>query len=118
MGRRRIVLLGYALYAGIDLWLVVASSRWESLPCCRVRLLLRDRRVAEQGLHHRPRPERRATAVGVYNFVTGVLYLPASLVAGMLWAVSPNTAFAVSAALSVAAMAIFLLMRSVADGAR
>lgn len=28
-------------------------------------------------------PERRATAVGVYNFVTGALYLPASLVAGL-----------------------------------
>jgi hypothetical protein len=28
-------------------------------------------------------PERRAVAVGAYNVVTGVLYLPASLVAGL-----------------------------------
>ena len=63
-------------------------------------------------------PERRATAVGVYNFVTGALYLPASLVAGMLWAVSPDTAFVVSAALSVGAMAIFVLMPWAAKGHR
>ena len=29
IGRNRIVVLGYAVYAGINLWLVFASSRWE-----------------------------------------------------------------------------------------
>ncbi len=119
VGRRRIVLLGYALYAGIDLWLVVASSRWEIVAVFAVYgFFYAIDESQSKAFITDLEPERRATAVGVYNFVTGVLYLPASLVAGMLWAVSPDTAFAVSAALSVAAMAIFLLMRSVADGAR
>lgn len=34
--------------------------------------------------------ERRATALGVYNFVTGAIYLPASLIAGALWVVNPS----------------------------
>lgn len=54
----------------------------------------------------------------VYDLTGTEAYLPASLVVGMLWAVSPDTAFAVSAALSVAAMAIFLLMHLVANGKR
>jgi hypothetical protein len=48
--------------------------------------------------------------VGVYNFVVGVMYLPASLIAGALWAVAPSAAFAASTALSVAAIGAFLLM--------
>ena len=55
-------------------------------------------------------PERRATAVGVYNFVVGVMYLPASLFAGALWAVAPSAAFAASTVMSVAAIGMFLLM--------
>ena len=56
-------------------------------------------------------PERRATAMGVYNFVTGLLYLPASLVAGALWALAPDLAFAGAAALSLVAIAVFAWLR-------
>ena len=54
-------------------------------------------------------PERRATAVGVYNLVTGVLYLPASLLAGALWVLAPSWVFAMGAALSLAAIGLFVL---------
>ena len=56
-------------------------------------------------------PERRATAIGVYNFVTGVIYLPASLIAGALWAVHPSIVFIVAAFLSLAAIAAFVWLR-------
>ena len=56
-------------------------------------------------------PERRATAIGIYNSVTGILYLPASLIAGVLWAKHPNTVFILAAMLSLAAFATFLLCR-------
>ena len=59
------------------------------------------------------RPEPRASAVGVYNFVTGVLYLPASLIAGALWSISPSLAFGLSALLSLAAIACFVVLRPV-----
>lgn len=58
-------------------------------------------------------PERRATAVGVFNFVTGLMYLPASLVAGALWTVAPALTFALAAGVSLAAMAIFAVVRPV-----
>ena len=59
-------------------------------------------------------PERRASAVGVYNFVTGLLYLPAALVAGALWATSPTLVFSLAAGLSAVAMALFAALRPAA----
>jgi hypothetical protein len=56
---------------------------------------------------------RRATAVGVYHFVTGALYLSVALVAGALWAVSPNYAFALAAIFSLIAVASFVALRPV-----
>ena len=60
-------------------------------------------------------PERRATAIGVYNSVTGLLYLPASLIAGALWATHPNTVFILAAMLSLTAIGAFLLLRPAPD---
>src|SRR5450759_2490161 len=56
-------------------------------------------------------PERRATAIGVYNFVTGVIYLPASLIAGALWAVHPAIVFILAAFLSLVAINAFVFLR-------
>jgi len=55
--------------------------------------------------------ERRASAVGLYNFVTGVIYLPASLIAGALWLLHPASAFLVAAGLSLAALLVFIRIR-------
>ena len=52
--------------------------------------------------------------MGVYNFVTGSLYLPASLMAGALWAVAPGLAFGLGAALSVVAMVVFMAVKPAA----
>ena len=49
--------------------------------------------------------------MGVYNFVTGVIYLPASLIAGALWVVNPNAVFIVAAFLSLAAIGTFVWLR-------
>ena len=55
--------------------------------------------------------------MGAYNFVTGLLYLPASLVAGALWTLSPSLAFGLATALSLAAMVIFVRVRPAAGPA-
>jgi MFS family permease len=57
--------------------------------------------------------ERRATAIGAYNFVTGVIYLPASLIAGALWAVHPVIVFILAAFLSFVAINAFMFLRPV-----
>ena len=119
VGRSRIVLLGYALYAAINLWLILASSRWEMVAIfCLYGLFYAIEESQSKAFIADIEPERRATAVGVYNFVTGVLYLPASLAAGALWAFAPGLAFAVSAALSLAAMVVFAVLRPAAGARR
>ena len=112
VGRSRIVVLGYAVYAGISLWLMVASTRWELIAAFAMYGLFYSIEESQSKAFIADlEPDRRATAVGVYNMVTGVLYLPASLVAGALWGVAPALAFAVAAALALAAIGVFWLQR-------
>ena len=113
-GRSRVVLLGYALYGFINLALVFVGSQWEIIAVFALygffyavedsqsKALIAD-------LEH----DRRATAIGVYNFVTGLLYLPASLIAGALWTVAPEFAFGLAALLSLVAMGTFAAMAQV-----
>ncbi len=112
VGRSRVVVLGYALYGLINVGLVFASSRWELI----VLFAFYGFFYAIEDSQSKAfiadlEPDRRATAVGVYNFVTGVLYLPASLVAGALWAFAPSLAFSFGAVLSLAAIVTFVVIR-------
>ena len=112
LGRSRIVVSGYALYGLINLGLVFVTSQWGLMVLFAlygVFYAVEDSQskafIAEL------EPGRRATAVGVYNFVTGVLYLPASLVAGLLWTFSPSLAFAMGAVLSSLAIVVLHRLR-------
>jgi MFS family permease len=115
IGRSRIILLGYALYGLINLGLVFASARWEIIVAFAFYgLFYAVEESQSKAFIADLEPERRATAIGVYNFVTGVLYVPASLVAGALWTFSPSLAFTLSALLSAAAIVTFGLLRPAA----
>lgn len=115
VGRSRIVVLGYAVYGLINLGLVFAGSKWQlvvlfafygffyAIDDSQSKAFIADME-----------PERRATAIGAYNFVTGVLYLPASLTAGALWAFAPNLAFGLAALLSGLAIAAFVTLQPAA----
>ena len=112
VGRSRVVLLGYALYGSINLALVFANSRWEIITVFAFYGLFyavedSQSKALIADLEH----DRRATAMGAYNFVTGLLYLPASLIAGALWTVAPDLAFGLAALLSLVAMGAFAVMR-------
>lgn len=111
-GRSCIVMVGYAVYACINLWLMFADTRWEMVAVFALYgLFYAIEESQSKAFIADLEPERRATAVGVYNFVTGTVYLPASLLAGALWTVAPSLAFGTSATLSLAAMAMFTLRR-------
>ena len=57
--------------------------------------------------------EHRAGAIGLYSFITGLIYLPASLIAGFLWQLGgPGAAFTFGAAASLIAFALFLFHSS------
>lgn len=55
--------------------------------------------------------KRRATAIGTYYFTVGLIYLPASLIAGFLWKINPNYAFFFAGAMSLAALIFFVSRR-------
>ncbi len=112
IGRSRIIVLGYALYGLINLGLVFATARWEIIVAFGFYgFFYAIDESQSKAFIADLEPERRATAMGVYNFVTGVLYVPASLVAGTLWTFSPKLAFMLSALLSLAAIATFGVLR-------
>jgi len=54
---------------------------------------------------------KRGTAIGLYNFVTGVVYLPASLIAGYLWGINPTYAFVFAGIVSITAMTFFIVSK-------
>lgn len=112
VGRTRIVMLGYGLYAAINLWLLLASSRWEIVTIFGLYgLFYAIDESQSKAFIADLEPERCATAVGIFNFVSGLMYLPASLVAGALWSIAPGLAFAVAAALSLAAVATLAVVQ-------
>ncbi|WP_293636396.1 MFS transporter [Polaromonas sp.] len=112
VGRRRIVILGYGLYAFINLALIWANQSWQIIALFAVYgVFFAIDESQSKAFIADLEPDRRATAVGAYNFVTGVLYLPASLVAGALWTVDPRWAFAMATALALVAIGLFVSMR-------
>ena len=115
IGRHRIVLLGYALYGLINLALVFASQPWQIVVLFALYgVFYAVEESQSKAFIADLEPERRASAIGVYNSVTGMLYLPASLAAGLLWTVSPALAFGLAAALSLLAMLLLVHARPLA----
>ena len=115
IGRQRIVLLGYALYGLINLALVFADQRWEIVVVFALYgVFYAVEESQSKAFIADLEPERRATAMGVYNSVTGMLYLPASLAAGALWTVSPSLAFGLATGLSLLAIGVFVWVRPAA----
>lgn len=115
VGRSRIVVLGYALYGALNLGAIFVSHQWELIALfAAYGIFYAIDESQSKAFIADIEPERRATAVGVYNFATGALYLPASLVAGALWTVAPTLAFALAAALSLTAIIAFAMLRPAA----
>lgn len=112
VGRARIIVLGYAVYALINFWLIFAASQWEVVAIFAIYgLFYAIDESQSKAFIADLEPERRATAVGLYNFVTGVLYLPASLVAGALWIIAPEMVFLLAVVLSLLAIFVFVTLR-------
>jgi MFS family permease len=107
LGRRRVIILGWFIYALVYLGFALASELWQ------VWLLFAGyglyygvvEGVARAFVADLVPVERRGTAYGFYQGVVGVALFPASLIAGWLWqAVSPATPFYLGAGLAFIAM--------------
>ncbi len=115
VGRSRVIVLGYAIYGALNIGLVFATSRVEMAALFAVYgLFYAIEESQSKAFIADIEPDRRATAIGVYNSVTGALYLPASLVTGALWVVTPDLAFALAGGLALAAIVVFGVLRPAA----
>ena len=112
MGRARIIMLGYLIYLFMSLGFAFATTEWQVIVLFVIYSVFYsvDEAQSKAFIAH-IELERRASAIGVYNFVTGIIYLPASLIAGALWLMHPASAFIVAACLAFFAIVAFVILR-------
>ncbi len=112
VGRPHMIMLGYGTYAVLSLGFAFATEKWHVL----VLFLMYGLFYAIDEAQNKAfiadlEVELRASAMGMYSFVTGMVYLPASLIAGALWLLSPASAFLMAAGVALLALILFTVMR-------
>ena len=113
LGRKRLIVSGWLLYAGVYAGFAFISnpiSAWILFLIYGIYFGLAE--GAEKALvADLVRPEQRGTAYGLYNLAFGITVFPASLLMGALWDWrGPQTAFLVSAIIGATAALLMLLL--------
>ena len=107
VGRKRVITLGWFIYALVYLGFAVASSIWQIwllFACYGIYYGIVEG-VARAFVADLVPEQKRGTAYGLYHGVVGLSLLPASLIAGWLWdTISPATPFFFGATLAFLAM--------------
>ncbi|MGE0756224.1 MAG: MFS transporter [Pirellulaceae bacterium] len=110
VGQRTIVIVSYLTYAGTAAGFMVAET-----PIAVGAMFVvygvfyaMNEGQAKAYLSDLTEDATRATAIGIYGVVTGLAYLPASLIAGTLWPRGPAWAFAFAIGTSILALILFL----------
>src|SRR6266404_1840444 len=116
LGRRRLIVSGWILYAAVYAGFAFVSNAWSVWILFIIYgIYFGFAEGAEKALvADLVPPEKRGTAFGLYNLAFGITVLPASLLMGGLWDWrGPQTAFIVSAILgSTAALLLLLLVKT------
>ncbi|MFA6566320.1 MAG: MFS transporter [Candidatus Paceibacterota bacterium] len=109
IGRKYIIALGYLIYMGMTLGFVFAAEKWQVIVLFVLFGMFYSIDEAQsKAFIADMEKDRRATAIGLYNFVTGLIYVPASVIAGVLWMLNPAYAFIFAATMAFAALGIFI----------
>ncbi len=112
IGRRYIVSLGYSIYILMSVGFIFATTKWEIIILFLVFGIFYTIDEAQgKAFITDIEKDRRATAIGLYNFVTGLVYLPASVIAGLLWAANPAYAFGFAAIVALCALCTFVYLK-------
>jgi MFS family permease len=115
LGRRRLILIGWGVYGLIYLGFALVSTAWEVWALYALYgIYYGVFEGASKALVADLIPsEKRGTAYGIYNAAIGIVALPASLIAGVLWqgvggwtGFGPSAPFIAGAVLSLTAMAL------------
>ena len=118
IGRRTLIAASYGLYALLAVGFAVATSRLSvTLLFVAYGLFYAiDEGQTKAYIADLVPDATRATAIGAYGFVTALVYLPASLVAGGLWQTfGPAATFGVAAAIASVALVHFIAFQPQAD---
>lgn len=110
IGRKRIILLGFIIYAASYLGLAFANAGWQIWALFGLYgvYYAMTEGVIRAHIADVVPEATRATSYGIYNFVVGVLVLPANLLTGWIWKVAGyQTALSVGAGLAILAAAGF-----------
>ncbi len=107
LGRKRVIALGWTIYAAVYLGFALSSTTWHIwvlFACYGIYYGIVEG-VARAFVADLVPAERRCTAYGYYHGVVGLTLLPASLIAGWLWdTVNPAAPFYLGAGLAFVAM--------------
>ncbi|MBA7659684.1 Multidrug resistance protein MdtL [subsurface metagenome] len=107
LGRKRVITLGWFVYALVYLGFALASEQWQIwllFACYGIYYGIVEG-VARAFVADLVPEEKRGTAYGLYHGVVGITLLPASLLAGWLWQTfSPAAPFYLGAGLAFVAM--------------
>ena len=113
-GRRRVIPLGYAVFAGVYLGFARAGQAWEAWPLFALYGIYYalTERIQRAFVADLVPAAARGRAFGIYHAVVGALALPASLLAGWLWdAAGPAAPFWLGSASSALALVLFFILR-------
>jgi MFS family permease len=109
IGRRSIILSGYVIYALMCVGFIFVTTKLQVILLFILFGIFYAIDEAQGKAYISDlEAKKRGTAIGVYNFATGLIYLPASIIAGILWKLHPNYAFIFAAVLSLAALVFFV----------
>jgi MFS family permease len=113
LGRRNLLIIGYAIYASVYIGFGAASEGWMVWPLFAAYGLfpaLTDG-VAKALAVDTAGRAGRATALGVYSAVIGITQIAASFIGGLLWdRIASSATFYFGAALSAAAVVMLLAL--------
>ncbi len=113
IGRQAIIISGYLLYFAMALGFIFAQTKWEIIALFILfGIFYTIDEAQSKAFIADLEPDRRATAIGFYNFAVGLLYLLASIIAGGLWVLNPVYAFAFAALAASAALVAFISLES------
>jgi len=112
IGRKKIIILGYILYSVMCLGFIFASSKIHTIILFAVFGIFYAIDEGQSAAYISDcEKKRRGSAIGFYSFMTGIIYLPASIIAGYLWKINSNYAFIFAAVFSIGALLFFVLRK-------
>ena len=106
VGRKRVLVAGFAIFAGVYAGFAFAGGSWAVWPLFVIygAYIAFTDGVGKAYVSDLVPEERRATAIGLYNATSGVMILFASLIGGALWdLVGPAATFTLGASTAGAA---------------